>query len=101
MDVVRSHVTNGMVDATARSLAAPDHELVSAERLDISSSACVSSRIANASHPAAACSMGAGPAPSMSREVLTSGGTACQSIVGIAAIATIICWARFQLTELM
>ena len=52
--VVRSQRTIGMVAATARSLAVPLHADVSAARLAASSSACVSSKIASASHPAAA-----------------------------------------------
>ena len=75
-------MTIGMVAATARSLAVPVHADVSAARLAASSSAWVSSKIASASHPAAACSIGAAPAPAISRAVLSSGGMACQNIGG-------------------
>ena len=93
-DVVRNQMTMGMVACTARSLADPDHALLSEVRLAASSSACVSNRIASASHPAAACNIGAAPAPNISREVLISGGMACHDIVGIAGIRDMICWIR-------
>ncbi len=52
--VVRNHTTIGMVAWTARSLAAPLHTAVRLASAPASSSACVSSRIAMASQPAAA-----------------------------------------------
>src|SRR5690606_23911652 len=81
-DTVRSHTIIGVIAAIARSLAPPVQAPASAARLPASSSACVSREIANASHPAAACSIGAVPAPAINREVFTSGGIACQNIDG-------------------
>lgn len=86
--MVRSHMIIGIVAATARSLAVPLHTEVSWLNAPASSSAWVSSRMANPSHPDAAWSIGAGPAPTISRAVLTSGGSANQ-VGGTGGTATI------------
>src|SRR5215211_2138377 len=82
-DVVLSQTTIGMVAVTARSLPDPLHDDDSAARLPASSSAWVSKKIASASHPAAAWSIGASPAPAINRAVLSSGGIPCQIIATI------------------
>ena len=77
-DSILSQTTIGIDAAMARSLAMPCHICASDARLAASSSACVSREIANASHPAAACIIGATPAPACRRDVLISGGNAPQ-----------------------
>ena len=67
------------IDAViARSLPMPCHICANEARLAASSSACVSNETASTSQPAAACNIGAGPAPAIRREVFTSGGNAPQ-----------------------
>lgn len=86
--IVRNHMIIGIVAATARSLAVPLHTEVKLLSAAANSSAWVSSRIASPSQPAAAWSIGAGPAPHINRAVLTSGGSANQ-VGGTGGTATI------------
>ena len=72
-------MTIGMVAATARSLAVSGpHRSQSRQARGQFVGLCLQ-EIASASHPAAACNIGAAPAPAISRAVLSSGGIACQN----------------------
>src|SRR4051812_23301665 len=88
-----------MVAETARSLAVPLHDDDNEAKLAANSSACVSRKIASASHPAAAWSIGASPAPAINRAVLSSGGIPCQiiaTICGSVGIGVCLRWTRPQ-----